>query len=80
MNLEYLIKVQLDYAPKKNGKEFDAWCEKYGFRPLGSERRAWCSDLSTYFRSALGVAVTPSGESFLFYEDDLHAPDPLYQR
>jgi len=68
---EGYIKVELDYAPKENGEEFDKWCEKYGFDPLGSGRRAWCSNLGTYFRGAAGVAITPSGDSFLFYEEDI---------
>lgn len=73
-----MIKAELDYAPTTNGKKFDKWCEKYGFTPLGSGRRAWCPSLSTYFRSALGLATTQGGESFLFYEEDLaDAPDPV---
>lgn len=68
-----LLKVRLDYAPKKNGKKFDEWCKKYDFDPLNSGRRAWCSQLSTYFRDALGVAFN-SGEMFLFYEEDLAEP------
>lgn len=68
-----LIRVKLDYAPKENGKEFDEWCKKYDFDPLGSGRRAWCSSLSTYFRDALGVAFN-SGETFLFYAEDLADP------
>lgn len=67
---EGYIKVQLDYAPKDNGEEFDAWCEKHGFDSLGSGRRAWCSQFQTYFRGAAGVAIAPSG-SFLFYEEDV---------
>lgn len=70
-----LIRVKLDYAPKENGKEFDEWCKKYDFDPLGSGRRAWCSQLSTYFRGALGVAFN-SGEMFLFYAEDLADPIP----
>lgn len=70
-----LIRVKLDYAPTENGKEFDEWCKKYGFDPLGSARRAWCSSLSTYFRDALGVAFN-SGETFLFYAEDLAGPAP----
>lgn len=66
-----LIRVELDYAPKTNGKKFAEWCKKYGFMPIGSGRRAWCSSMQTYFRDALGVAYTESGESFLFYEEDL---------
>lgn len=69
------IKVTLDYAPEENGKEFDEWCEKYGFRPLGSGRRAWCSSLGTYMREASGVAVTDSGDIFLFYKDDILTHD-----
>lgn len=70
-----LIKVELDYAPKENGKEFDAWCEKYGFRPLGSDRRAWCSQMCTYFRGAAGVATTvEGGETFLFYNEEIVEP------
>lgn len=68
-----LIRVKLDYAPTENGKEFDEWCKKYDFYPLNSGRRAWCSSLSTYFRDALGVAFN-SGESFLFYAEDLAEP------
>lgn len=68
-----LMRVKLDYAPKENGKEFDEWCKKYDFDPLGSGRRAWCSSLSTYFRDALGVAFN-SGEMFLFYAEDLAEP------
>lgn len=64
------IKVKLDYAPKKNGKAFNEWCKKHDFDPLNSGRRAWCSQLSTYFRGALGVAYN-AGEMFLFYEEDL---------
>jgi hypothetical protein len=70
-----LIKVKLDYAPKENGKEFTEWCKKHDFYPLNSGRRAWCSQLSTYFRDALGVAYN-SGEMFLFYEEDLAEPQP----
>ena len=66
---EKYIKVQVDYAPKKNGKAFEKWCKKYGFDYLASGRRAWCSSLQTYFRAADGVAFN-DGEMFLFYEDD----------
>lgn len=68
-----MIRVKLDYAPAENGKEFDEWCKKHDFDPLNSGRRAWCSSLSTYFRDALGVAYN-SGESFLFYAEDLAEP------
>lgn len=68
-----LMRVRLDFAPVKNGKKFDEWCKKYDFDPLNSGRRAWCSSLSTYFRDALGVAFN-SGESFLFYAEDLAEP------
>jgi hypothetical protein len=64
------IKVQLDYAPTTNAKKFAKWCEKYGFSPIGSGRRAWCSSLNTYLRDASGVAFA-DGEMFLFYEEDL---------
>lgn len=71
------IKVQLDYAPKTNGKKFSEWCEQHGFVPLGSGRRAWCSDYNTYLRDGLGVAYTECGESFIFYAEDLLAtPQP----
>lgn len=73
-----IIRVQLDFAPEKNGKKFDEWCKKYEFDPLGSGRRAWCSSLSTYFRNALGVAFNPGGEMFLFYSEDLMDPEPKY--
>jgi len=69
-----LIRVKLDYAPEKNGPEFDEWCKKYDFDPLGSGRRAWCSSLSTYFRGAAGVAFN-DGEMFLFYAEDLVEPE-----
>lgn len=66
------IQVHLDYAPKENGKEFDEWCEKHGFNPLNSGRRAWCSQFSTYLRGAAGVATTVvGGESFIFYEQEV---------
>ena len=64
------IKVSLNYAPKTNGKKFAAWCERNGFTPLGSGRRAWSSQLSTYLRGASGIAYA-DGEPFLFYEEDL---------
>lgn len=64
------IKVQLDYAPKTNGKKFREWCEKHGFSYIGEGRRAWCSSLSTYLRGASGIAYA-DGEAFLFYEEDL---------
>lgn len=64
------LKVELDYAPKTNGKKFDTWCAKYGFSPIGSGRRAWCSSLSTYLGDASGVAFN-DGEMVLFYESDL---------
>lgn len=67
---EGYIKVQLDYAPKTNGKKFKAWCDKYGFAYLGVGRRAWCSSLGTYLRDASGIAFS-DGEMFLFYEEDL---------
>ena len=67
------LKVQLDYAPKTNGKKFKAWCESHGFDYLGSGRRAWCSSLGTYMRGADGVAYV-DGEMILFYEDDLFDP------
>lgn len=69
---EAYIKVILDYAPKGNGEAFDLWCEKWGFTPLGSGRRAWCGNMSTYFRGADGVATTENGDSFLFSDDDLY--------
>lgn len=69
--LNNYIKVTLDYAPKENGTEFDVWCDKYGFQPLGSGRRAWCGQYQSYFRGALGVACTEAGETFLFEESDL---------
>lgn len=65
------IEATLDYAPTENGKDFDLWCLKHGFDPLDSGRRAWCSEYSTYFRDALGVASTPSGVQFLFYREDV---------
>lgn len=65
------IKITIDFAPKKNGKKFDMWCKKYDFYPLNSGRRAWCHQYSSYFRDALGVAATNSGETFLLYEEDL---------
>ncbi len=65
------MKMTLDYAPKENGDEFDKWCEKYGFNPLNSGRRAWCSELSTYFRGASGVATNANGAFFLFYPEDV---------
>lgn len=68
---EASIKVTLDYAPEGEGEEFMKWCEQHGFDPLGSGRRAWCGPYSTYLRSALGIASTGSGETFLFYKDDL---------
>lgn len=69
-SVEGYIKVQLDYAPKTNGKKFTEWCAAHNFDYLGSDRRAWCSSLGTYFRGAAGVAYN-DGEPFLFYEDDL---------
>ena len=65
-SVEAYIKVTLDYAPKENGEEFDKWCEKYGFTPLDSGRRAWSSNYGTYFRDALEIACTVSGETFIF--------------
>jgi len=76
-NVEAYIKVTLDYAPKENGEEFDTWCDKYGFRPLGSGRRAWCSNLSAYFRDAAGVAQSPGGDMFLFSDEDIVRPDNI---
>lgn len=65
------IKVNLDYAPKTDGKKFTEWCKKHDFDPLGSSgRRAWCSSFRTYFRGASGVAYA-DGEAFLFYEENL---------
>lgn len=64
------IKVNLNYAPKTNGKKFAKWCEESGFTPLNGGRRAWSSSLSTYLRGASGVAYA-DGEPFLFYEEDL---------
>lgn len=68
---EGLIKVKLDYAPTTNGKKARKWFEDHGMAFFGVGRRAWCPQYSTYFRDALGVAYTESGESFLFYEEDL---------
>lgn len=70
-SVEAYIKVTLDYAPKENGEEFDKWCEKYGFTPLNSGRRAWSSGYGTYFRDALGIACTESGETFIFDQSDV---------
>jgi len=70
-SVEAYIKVTLDYAPKENGEEFDKWCEKYGFTPLDSGRRAWSSNYGTYFRDALGIACTVSGETFIFDQSDV---------
>lgn len=64
------IKVELDYAPKTNGKKFAEWCKKYNFAPIGSGRRAWCPSLQTYLRGASGVAFA-DGEMFLFDKEDL---------
>lgn len=64
------IKLQLNYAPKTNGKKFKAWCDDNGFVPLNSGRRGWSSSLSTYLRGASGIAYA-DGEPFLFYEEDL---------
>lgn len=69
--IERHIKVKLDYAPTTNGKKARAWFESHGMDFFGVGRRAWCSQYSTYFRDALGVAYTESGESFLFYQEDL---------
>jgi hypothetical protein len=66
-----LIKVELDYAPTTNGTKAKKWFNEHGMDFFGVGRRAWCSQYSTYFRGALGVAYTESGESFLFYQEDL---------
>lgn len=68
---EGMLKVKLDYAPTTNGKKAREWFEAHGMTFFGVGRRAWCPQYSTYFRDALGVAYTESGESFLFYEEDL---------
>ena len=65
------IKVKLDYAPTTNGKKAKEWFESHGMDFFGVGRRAWWSAGSTYFRDALGLAYTESGESFLFYQEDL---------
>ena len=65
------IKVTINYAPKTNGKKFDAWCKEQGFDTLNSGRRAWCGAFNTYLRDAIGIATTVSGESFLVYPEDL---------
>lgn len=64
------IKVKLDYAPTTNGEKAKKWFKEHGMDFFGVGRRAWCSQYSTYFRDALGVAYTENGESFLFYADD----------
>jgi len=71
---EGLIRVELDYAPTTNGKKAKEWFEAHGMTFCGVGRRAWWSAGSTYFRDALGMAYTESGESFLFYEEDLVEP------
>lgn len=64
------ITVLVDYAPPENGEAFSAWCARYDFTPLNSPRRAWCGQFSCYFRGAIGVAQTRSGEQFLVYAGD----------
>lgn len=65
------ITVTMERVPDGDGPEFDAWCKRWGCRPLGSDRRAWCVKFNTYLRDAIGVAYTESGESFLLYPEDL---------
>lgn len=64
------VSVTVDRAPDDD-RSFADWCKGYGFNVLNSGRRAWCSQFSTYFRDAIGVATTKNGESFLVYADDL---------
>lgn len=66
-----MVRVVVDEIPEGEGAAFQDWCIKYECRPVGSGRRAWCGRFSTYLRSALGVATTPSGEQFLIYAEDL---------
>ena len=77
---ERYIKIEVDYAPKVNGKEFEGWCEKYGFNYLASGRRAWCNSLNSYFADADGVAFSENGEMFLFYEEESVNLDTLLKQ
>ena len=65
------IEVKIDYAPKDE-KEFEEWCKKYDFAFIGFEhgRKAWCPQFQTYFRNALGIATTLTGESFIICKED----------
>lgn len=70
MNIKRTIEIEVDVAPRRNGPEFDEYCRRYGFDPLNSTRRAWCSSFGTYFRGALGVAYNDDVEPFLYYGNE----------
>ena len=65
------IEITIDYAPKENDESFKEWCSGNGFDFIDSSRRAWCGELHTYLRDAIGIAEIKSGGRFLIYEEDL---------
>ena len=71
----YTLSVNVDLAPRLNGKEFEKYCDKYGFYYINSSRRAWCDEFKTYFRNAVGIATTKGDVRFLIYEDDLEGSE-----
>ena len=46
------IKVVAIPVPKKNGKKWNAFCEKHGIHQLGGPRRGWWGEAGTYIRGA----------------------------
>ena len=46
------LDIEFEEIPEDEGPDFAEWCAKHGFDVLGSSRRAWCGQLSTYLRGS----------------------------
>ena len=62
------LRCTVETIPDYEGEEWIKWCEaqapRYCITPLGSSRRAWFDEASTYFRSSKYIVCLEAYEEY----------------